>query len=153
MQLDDVVNNVLQFCADIAQEKQIQLVCNIHKMTIDANQRLLEQALKNLVENAIKYSKNQTKITISTTMDDHTLSIHVQDEGPGIAAEHMDQLFQRFYRIDSARSREMGGTGLGLAIVKHIAIAHSGWTSVTSQVGCGSTFSIHIPRLKALLPG
>jgi signal transduction histidine kinase len=72
--------------------------------------------------------------------------IFVQDNGDGISAQHVERLFERFYRIDRARSREMGGTGLGLAIVKHLALLHGGEVTVTSEPGKGSTFTIHLPK-------
>ncbi len=109
------------------------------------NAPLLEQAVGNLVENALKYSPPQSRVSISGGFDGDRVRITVSDEGPGIAAEHLPRLFERFYRVDKARSRQMGGTGLGLAIVKHIAQAHGGRAEVTSQVGQGSTFTIILP--------
>ncbi len=110
------------------------------------NAPLIEQAVTNLLENALKYSPAGSPIALECSLAGADAVISVRDEGPGIAAEHLPRLFERFYRVDKARSRQMGGTGLGLAIVKHIAQAHHGRVEVQSKLGQGSTFSLHIPR-------
>ncbi|MBE0564560.1 MAG: PAS domain-containing protein [Krumholzibacteria bacterium] len=110
------------------------------------NAALLEQAVGNLVDNALKYSQPGSPVVITCTTGPETVSIAVNDRGPGIAAEHLPRVFERFYRVDKARSRTMGGTGLGLAIVKHIAQAHRGHVTAASEVGKGSTFTINLPR-------
>lgn len=112
------------------------------------NAPLLEQAVGNLVDNALKYSPAGTRVAIRGRLDGGQVVISVADEGPGIPAEHLPRLFERFYRVDKARSRQMGGTGLGLAIVKHIAQAHGGHAAVTSEPGRGSTFTITIPGVR-----
>ena len=109
------------------------------------NAPLLEQAVTNLLENALKYSPAGTPITVGAAAAEGTVRVSVADAGPGIAAEHLPRLFERFYRVDKARSRQLGGTGLGLAIVKHIAQAHGGRAGVASEVGRGSTFTIVLP--------
>jgi two-component system phosphate regulon sensor histidine kinase PhoR len=106
---------------------------------------LMEQAIGNLVANAISYGPTGTTVTLRVHPSDGMLAIEVIDEGPGIPAEHLPRLFERFFRVDKARSREAGGTGLGLALVKHIAQAHGGRVEVESEVGRGSTFRILIP--------
>jgi two-component system phosphate regulon sensor histidine kinase PhoR len=123
-----------------------------------ADARRLEQMLTNLVENAIKFNRENGTVTISYEGDAETEAneqspvagcrsrIRVQDSGEGIPAQHLERLFERFYRADRARSREMGGTGLGLAIVKHLARAHGGEVTVTSELGKGSIFTIELPR-------
>ncbi|MCB1183056.1 HAMP domain-containing protein [bacterium] len=110
------------------------------------NAPLLEQAIGNLLGNALKYSPETATVHVTCGATEHEVMISVRDCGPGIAAEHLPRLFERFYRVDKARSRRMGGTGLGLAIVKHIAQAHKGRVAVESQVGVGSTFTIILPR-------
>ncbi len=111
-----------------------------------ANAPLLEQALANLVSNAIKYAPEESTVHLGATADDDTVTLVVRDEGPGIPAEHLERLFERFYRIDRARSRDRGGTGLGLSIVKHIAAVHDGRVEVDSEVGRGSEFRLVLPR-------
>jgi two-component system phosphate regulon sensor histidine kinase PhoR len=106
------------------------------------NAPLFEQAVNNLLDNALKYSPAGTPVTVSCESAGDEVHIKVTDQGPGIAAEHLPRLFERFYRVDKARSRQMGGTGLGLAIVKHIAQAHKGRVTVTSELGTGSVFTI-----------
>ncbi len=115
-------------------------------LTVRANESLLSQALTNLVSNAVKYSPVGAEVSVKAASRGDAVCFDVSDTGPGIAAEHFPRLFERFYRVDDARSRELGGTGLGLAIVKHIAKLHGGDVSVTSQVGRGSTFTIRIPH-------
>ena len=110
------------------------------------NAPLLEQAVGNLVDNAIKYSGEGTSVLIRGQPKENDVEISVVDSGIGIEARHLPRIFERFYRVDRARSRALGGTGLGLAIVRHIALAHRGTAGVTSAVGQGSTFTIRLPR-------
>ncbi len=114
-----------------------------------ANAGLLEQAVLNLVDNAVKYSPQGSRIGLTAEVEgegsEARLSLAVRDRGPGIPAKDLPRLFERFYRVDKARSRELGGTGLGLAIVRHIALAHGGTASVESWEGEGSLFTIRIP--------
>ena len=106
----------------------------------------LQQVLFNLVENAIKYGKNEGRVSIGgRKLAENRVELWVQDDGPGIPAEARERVFERFYRVDRARSRETGGTGLGLAIVKHIVQAHGGDVWVKSNVGSGSTFFFTLP--------
>ena len=116
-------------------------------LTAQINAALLEQAVINLLDNAIKYSGAGSAIEIRAERDGAELVIRVKDQGCGIEAKHLPRLFERFYRVDKARSRELGGTGLGLAIVRHIALAHRGSVSVESTVGVGSTFSLRLPAV------
>ncbi|HKZ78491.1 MAG TPA: ATP-binding protein [Pyrinomonadaceae bacterium] len=117
-----------------------------------ADSQRLEQMLTNLVDNAIKFNRSGGRLTIRFEEDERWTYILVQDTGEGIPAHHLERLFERFYRVDRARSREMGGTGLGLAIVKHLARAHGGDVSVKSRLGEGSVFAIQLPREQRGLP-
>ena len=118
-------------------------------MPARVNTRLMEQAFVNLLDNAVKFSPPGRLIVIGGAPENGGWKISVRDQGCGISAEHLPRLFERFYRVDKARSRQSGGTGLGLAIVKHIVKAHGGTVAVTSQLGSGSTFSITLPASAA----
>ena len=107
----------------------------------------LVMALHNLIENAINYSPEKTKVIISVRVSEKLVEIVVKDQGIGIAERDQERIFERFYRVDPARSRETGGTGLGLSIVKHVVANHGGDISVCSQVGEGSTFTLRLPLI------
>lgn len=127
-------------------------------LTAEVNAPLLEQAVLNLIDNAIKYGGSRQPIRVQAAEDPATaggaeLSISVSDAGCGISAEHLPRLFERFYRVDKGRSRQVGGTGLGLSIVKHIVQAHGGTITVVSEPGKGSTFTLTLPPAKSLRAG
>lgn len=108
----------------------------------------LRQSVDNLLGNAVKYTSEQGNITVGLTVDGKEAILYVKDTGAGIEPQHLDRIFERFYRVDKARSRELGGTGLGLSIVKHVAMSHGGSVSVDSTPGVGSIFRIHLPISK-----
>ena len=112
---------------------------------INVDPDLLERAISNLLDNAIKYTPAGGKIEIITKTQENNLLITVKDNGIGIPAEDLPRIFERFYRVDKSRSREMGGTGLGLAIVKHIIQTLGGEVSVQSEINKGSAFTIKLP--------
>ncbi len=143
------VENAVDICSEKAKKQNIQIIVRCpDKIEIKMNSHLLEQAIVNLIDNALKYSETNTQIEVEVTiLVDAEIRIDVIDHGTGIQQKHLDRLFERFYRIDKARTRSVGGTGLGLAIVKHVAMAHGGRVDVWSQVGKGSKFSIFIPRV------
>jgi two-component system, OmpR family, phosphate regulon sensor histidine kinase PhoR len=107
----------------------------------------LSQVFGNLVENAMKYGKSGGRVQVGARKQEAMVEFYVQDFGPGIAYEHLPRIFERFYRVDKARSRESGGTGLGLAIAKHIVQAHGGHIRVESELGFGATFLFRLPSV------
>ena len=145
--LKPVLQAAIQDCEAKAADGsvRVELACE-EALSADINAALLEQAVVNLLDNAIKYSADGREVRLSAMEQNGQLRISVQDHGKGIPARHLPRLFERFYRVDTARSRELGGTGLGLAIVKHIAQAHGGSVTVESRTGRGSTFAICLPR-------
>lgn len=144
--LRPLLESAVTTCAAVASDKEIEVVLDCSpELAGRVNGLLLEQAIVNLLDNAIKYSEPRRSVRLSATSHEAELVISVADQGPGIAEEHLPRIFERFYRVDRARSRKLGGTGLGLAIVKHIAQAHHGRVTVTSTVGAGTTFTIHLP--------
>jgi len=112
---------------------------------VSADPEAIHQVFSNLIDNALKYAGEGHKISIGMKETKHGSEFYVRDFGPGIPSEHLPRLFERFYRVDKARSRETGGTGLGLAIVKHIVLAHRGRIRVESELHRGSTFYFTLP--------
>ena len=144
--IGDIIQTAVQVCQSRADEKSIAIDRRGEldlKARVDAT--LIEQAILNLLDNAIKYSENGSVVAIDVERRNGATGIHITDHGCGIAKTHLARLFERFYRVDKARSRQMGGTGLGLAIVKHIVQAHGGQVTVDSKLGRGSTFSVLLP--------
>ncbi len=143
--LDAIVENVVAVEQERAISRGFELLIAENKpLTVLGEANLLEQAMINLIENALRYSNGKT-ITVGVSQEAENAVITVKDDGIGIAPEHHKRLFERFYRVDKSRSRELGGTGLGLAIVKHIAMIHGGKVEVVSQVNAGAEFRILIP--------
>lgn len=144
--LENLLNAAIQSCSIKAGKKNItvELECP-SDLSAKINAQLLEQAVVNLIDNAVKYSGPERPVLIEARHTGNEVIISVTDHGCGIEAQHLPRLFERFYRVEKARSRELGGTGLGLAIVKHIAQVHGGSVEVDSTPGQGSIFSIHLP--------
>ncbi|NMA44168.1 MAG: PAS domain-containing protein [Oligosphaeraceae bacterium] len=142
IRLDIILENVVNIERERAKECgfEIKITENL-PLTVSGDADLLEQALINLIENALRYSNGKT-VSVSVTQENANAVLTVRDDGIGIAEEHRDRLFERFYRVDKSRSRELGGTGLGLAIVKHIALTHNGKVEVITDVGKGAEFRI-----------
>ncbi|KPK42303.1 MAG: hypothetical protein AMJ65_07835 [Phycisphaerae bacterium SG8_4] len=115
-------------------------------LSIRADRNKIEQVLVNLIDNAIKYTGESGQIELSAVERDGEIHIAVRDDGIGIAKEHLDRIFERFYRTDKARSRELGGTGLGLSIAKHIVLAHKGKITIESELGKGTTVFVTLPK-------
>ncbi|HPD17030.1 MAG TPA: ATP-binding protein [Planctomycetota bacterium] len=145
--LREVLAAAVQVCCLQAEEKGIavHLTCD-EGLTARVNPPLLEQAIVNLVGNAIKFSEPGQPVEVKAEQTSAETLLTVADHGCGIERQHLPRLFERFYRVDKARSRKLGGTGLGLAIVKHIAQAHGGSVTVESAPGKGSTFTLRLPR-------
>jgi two-component system phosphate regulon sensor histidine kinase PhoR len=143
----EIFQAVIQLCRLKAEEKNIRvdLDCKPDAAAI-LDPALIEQAVVNLLDNALKYSEPKSTVVLKSDRQNSEVVISVRDQGIGIAQKHLPRIFERFYRVDKARSRSMGGTGLGLAIVKHIAQAHGGYVTVESKLGEGSRFSIHLPQ-------
>lgn len=145
--LRKLLDDCIEACANKARERNVELVLDCpENLLAKVNAPLIEQAVTNLIDNAIKYSEPNSQVQVMAKEDSATFQISVRDTGCGIAEEHLPRIFERFYRIDKGRSRSLGGTGLGLAIVKHIVLAHKGKIDVESVVGKGSTFTIILPR-------
>jgi len=145
------VGGVIQRAIEVVQPRAHEKDIRINSVTSGEprariNSQLLEHAVINLLDNAVKYSDAGSTVEVEIAEDEDAVLIRVRDHGVGIAPEHLPRLFERFYRVDKSRSRELGGTGLGLAIAKHIAQAHGGSIVVESTPGNGSVFSIRIPR-------
>jgi two-component system phosphate regulon sensor histidine kinase PhoR len=145
--LAGILENAIYLCRLQADKKNIsiEMTCP-DDLQLPVNAPLLEQALVNLIINAVKYSDPDRKVLILAEQQVEQVVIYVKDEGFGIDRKHLERLFERFYRVDTARSRKMGGTGLGLSIVKHIIQAHDGLIRVESKLGSGSTFIISLPK-------
>ena len=141
---------VTKLCEDFkprADSRGVRLVNELPELTASADPNRTQQVLSNLVDNAIKYGRAGGTVTISgRSVDDAKVELCVTDDGPGIPEEARERVFERFYRVDKARSREQGGTGLGLSIVKHIVQSHGGRVWVESEIGKGSRFYFSLPQ-------
>ena len=143
--MTEILKNAVQACHIIAAEKRIEIeVSCAEAIVAKVDPSLFEQAIVNLLDNAVKYSHAGGTVRIEATQGD-CVDIAISDQGCGINKKHLPRLFERFYRVDKARSRQLGGTGLGLAIVKHIVQAHGGHIWVESTPGKGSIFTIRLP--------
>jgi len=146
--IKDVVLSAVQNCASLADDKgmKIEIRC-VDDREVMLNPPLMEQAIVNLLDNAVKYSAPGSPIEIEISRQGDEITVSVLDKGCGIPKVDLPHIFERFYRVDKSRSRNLGGTGLGLSIVKHIIQLHKGRVSVTSTLGEGSTFCIALPLL------
>jgi two-component system sensor histidine kinase SenX3 len=146
VEVDEVVAAAIDRSRVDAENKQIRLASGGHaQLQVLGNESQLVVAVGNLVENAVAYSPPHTRVAVGIRRREDRVEISVTDQGIGIAEADQERIFERFYRVDPARSRATGGTGLGLAIVKHIAASHGGEVSVWSVPGAGSTFTLRLP--------
>lgn len=147
--LEELTDRIIEELREKFDNKKQAISYEINASTLIADAKLVEQVLINLIENASKYSPEGTQIRILwESGEGGSVILKVIDNGPGIPEEHHERLFERFYRVDKARSREMGGTGLGLAIVKHVMQRHGGSILVESGLGLGTTFICRFPNLE-----
>jgi two-component system, OmpR family, phosphate regulon sensor histidine kinase PhoR len=148
--LEQILNEVIDGLEKKANEKKVELKILKNNgsapIIVKADQQRMVQVFTNLLENAIKYGKEGGKVLINFEEEKYMWKISVIDNGPGIANEHLNRIFERFYRIEKSRSKDMGGTGLGLAIVKHIIQGHKSKIQVTSQIDKGTTFSFKLEK-------
>jgi two-component system phosphate regulon sensor histidine kinase PhoR len=146
VELGSVVPIVLALFRERAEKKGVRLAAELPReaTAVVGDARALEHVLSNLVDNAIKYCPRGARIVVRATLEGERVKLVVADDGPGIPPEHLPRVFERFYRVDAGRSRELGGTGLGLSIVKHMVEAMRGRVSVDSEVGRGSTFTVSL---------
>ncbi|MGB9281144.1 MAG: ATP-binding protein, partial [Pseudonocardiaceae bacterium] len=146
VEVDKVVRAALDRCRLAAESANIRITVDPPSaLLLDGDATLLVTALSNLLDNAVSYSQPGSPVSVSRRLENGFVEIAVTDRGLGIAAEHQERVFERFFRIDQARSRSTGGTGLGLAIVKHVAANHGGDVQLWSKPGTGSTFTLRIP--------
>lgn len=144
--------HVLGLFKERAEQKKVSLVIDMPMdLSLFADKRALEQIQTNLVDNAVKYCPDNSSVTVRGRVEGDDALVIIEDTGGGIDAQHLPRLFERFYRVDAGRSREVGGTGLGLAIVKHLAEAMGGSISVTSSLGKGTAFTVRLPRTQKRL--
>ena len=133
-----------------AESKKIQIVVGEPvNATVYGDRDLLVTALRNLIDNAIRYSPENTKVGVGVRSKDGLIAVSVTDQGEGMTPEDQGRVFERFYRVDAARSRHTGGTGLGLSIVKHVASNHGGEVTLWSRPGQGSTFTLRLPEMES----
>lgn len=146
VEIEDVIREAINQAQISAESRNIALDVGLMQQAVAIGDRdQLIMAIHNLIENAINYSPEKTKVSVNSTIKEGLIEVSVTDQGIGIPESELGRIFERFYRVDSARSRQTGGTGLGLSIVKHVALNHGGDVRVWSKENVGSTFSILLP--------
>ena len=146
VEIGDVVREAVSQAQFSSEQRNIALeIGEVEDATVIGDRDQIVTAIHNLIENAVNYSPENTKVSIVTKRSGNLIEISVTDQGIGIAESDLTRIFERFYRVDPARSRLTGGTGLGLSIVKHVALNHGGDIKVWSKVGVGSTFTLLLP--------
>jgi len=146
---EELLQDALESFREAARSYEVELVVEnaVPDANVNADREAIHQIFSNLIENALKYAASGKKIILGAraSAESPTIEFYVRDFGPGISSEHLPRLFERFYRVDKARSRESGGTGLGLAIAKHIIFAHHGTIRAESELNHGSAFVFTLP--------
>jgi two-component system phosphate regulon sensor histidine kinase PhoR len=143
----ELVSEAASSMGEAAKRAEMEIVTDgVPQSQVLADSYAIHQVFANLISNAVRYAQNGKTITLGALEKTNDIEFYVRDQGPGIASEHLPRIFERFYRVDKARSRESGGTGLGLAIVKHIVLNHGGTVRVESTLGQGSTFYFRLPK-------
>jgi two-component system sensor histidine kinase SenX3 len=146
LNINDLVREAVDQCETTSAARNIWVtITEGPDATVLGNREQLIMAIHNLIENAINYSPENTKVSVTTNIEEDIVEISVADQGIGIPEDELDRIFERFYRVDPARSRETGGTGLGLSIVKHVSTKHGGEVKVWSSPNVGSTFALRLP--------
>ena len=146
MRINDSAKEAINSLKESAKKKNIQIHTNLNEAFIKANSRLIYEIIYNLIDNAIRYSNNDSSIEVSTYTDIHHAYLKVKDHGIGIPLEDQSRIFERFYRVDKSHSRATGGTGLGLSIVKHAVKLSHGTIALESELNKGSTFTVAFPK-------
>jgi two-component system, OmpR family, phosphate regulon sensor histidine kinase PhoR len=147
----DLLEDAVESFREMARAQGIELTIEeVSSTRVNADREAIHQVFSNLIENAMKYAASGGKIVVGARDCERGVEFYVRDFGPGIASEHLPRLFERFYRVDKARSRESGGTGLGLAIAKHITLAHLGSIRAESELNHGSTFLFTLPATQTI---
>lgn len=144
--LKDIANEVFKLLSNKAENRNIKLLSNIEDVNMKANKNYINELLYNLVDNSIKYNNNCGKVEMNINKSKGYINIVVKDNGTGISEEHLDRIFERFYRVDKSRSKETGGTGLGLSIVKHIVEVYDGTIAIKSKENMGTEIAIKFPN-------
>jgi two-component system phosphate regulon sensor histidine kinase PhoR len=144
----ELLEEAVQSFRGVARAQNVELeVEDTADATVNADREAVHQIFTNLIDNALKYAPSGNRIILGARPSTAGVEFFVRDFGPGIPSEHLPRLFERFYRVDKARSRESGGTGLGLAIAKHIVLAHGGTISAESELNHGSSFIFTLPAI------
>ena len=147
--VSDEIERTVEILKPIADDKNISIIASLNEnINLEGSADRFRQMMLNLIENAIKYSDKDSRIWVNAVNDTDKYVISVKDEGIGIAPEHHQRLFERFYRVDKSRSKKAGGTGLGLSIVKHIAVLFGAALNVESKMGEGTTFFVTFNKSK-----
>jgi two-component system phosphate regulon sensor histidine kinase PhoR len=148
---EELLQDALESFREVAHSYGVELVIENAVPTghVNADREAMHQIFSNLIENALKYAASGKKVILGARAAESNVEFYVRDFGPGISSEHLPRLFERFYRVDKARSRESGGTGLGLAIAKHIVFAHGGTIRAESELNHGSSFLFVLPACEA----